>query len=99
MRPVHKQDIEIIRIIECEDEQVITVHVEVTCWATPAKVSGPPEDCYPEEPMEWDYTTIPTGIELLDEEKEEVVMKIEKDEEEEDDYPFEDDYYFERDEY
>ena len=88
MGPIHKQDIEITRITEFE-EQIITVHVEVTCWATPAKMYGPPEDCYPEEPMEWEYTSTPKDIELLDEEKEDVEMKIEKDEEEEGEYHFE----------
>jgi hypothetical protein len=37
---------------------VATVEAEVTYLGLPAKLSGPPERCWPEEPPEYDITSI-----------------------------------------
>ena len=78
-RILHQQDIYIIH--REDEEQTVVVHVEVTSWPRPAKFSGPPEDCYPAEPIEWDYTTTPDSYELTDDEYRSVEEQIEFDEE------------------
>lgn len=59
-------------------ETTIAVHVTVTSRPSPGKLYGPPEDCFPPEPMEWEYTTTPADVKLTPAEREEVEDEIER---------------------
>lgn len=38
-----------------EDDSEVTVELEVVSWGAPARTYGPPENCSPAEPMEFDF--------------------------------------------
>lgn len=58
------------------EDREIEVHVEVTSWGSPPRTNGPPECCDPGDPVEWEYTTDPPGIELTEVELEDVEERI-----------------------
>lgn len=64
-----------------DGETEIEITYRVTSWGRPAKISGPPENCYPDEPAEVEIDAIrllgtQTEIKLTDAEMERIEDEI-----------------------
>lgn len=74
-----------------DDDEVITIGISYWYAGTPAFISGPPENCYPEDPPEFDWEVVGEERQLTDDQRSKIEDEIIERMTEEPDYPDYDD--------